>query len=287
MRITNCSISKTTGKKRHNFDWVIYTTETLLLTVWNVTVNANNSNYTSCSKNFGRYLSGDIVIKESCFLSGKRQSFSKISYSLFYNFVASRMLFITVPVRCSVSCRCRKGSQQNTNVFDCSNTEITSLSDIFVPKDTNWLVAKDNKINRVEWFNESSRNLYQIEHINLANSSIKSIEPNFFSKLSNLTKLRYLNLADNKLKGFNEDIQKSWIREMHLSGNPIDCNCTMFWFAEWLNKTVFQNKNVTGPRIVRDYKDIRCVGGEWNEVQVYKLNKEQMGCLPTRSIREL
>ena len=120
-----------------------------------------------------------------------------------------------------------------------------------------------------------------MKHINLANSSIYSIESNFFSKLSTSTKANYLNMADNKLKGFHPDIQKGSWSEMYLSGNPIECNCDMFWFVEWLDTTI----NRPGPKIVKDYTDIRCVGGEWDGKQVYRLTKERMGCLPT--VREL
>ena len=160
-----------------------------------------------------------------------------------------------------------------------SNSGLTSLTNLFVPKETNWFVAKNSKIDYLQWFDKSSKNLHQIEHINLANSSINSIEPNFFSKIVTFGKVRYLNLAHNKLKGFNRDIQKNWETEMYLSGNPTVCNCGMLWFAEWLNATVYHNKSV------RDYKDIRCVGGEWDGKQVYKLTKEQMGCFPT--VKEL
>ena len=150
---------------------------------------------------------------------------------------------------------------------------MTSLSDLLVPNETSWLIAKNNKIEHLQF----SRNLNQMEHINLANSSISSIGQNFFSKLSTLGKIRYLNLADNKLKSFNRDIQHSGLSEVFLSGNPIDCNCDTFWFAKWLNTT----KGPFGPRIVKDLQDIRCVGGEWDGTQVYELTQEQMGCLPT------
>ena len=109
-----------------------------------------------------------------------------------------------------------------------------------------------------------------MKHMNFANSSISSIGPNFFSNLATVGKVRYLNLADNKLKSFSKDIQQSNLSEIYLSGNPIDCNCDMFWFAKWLNTTV-----------VKDFEDIRCVGGEWNGALVYRLTQEQMGCIAT------
>ena len=192
------------------------------------------------------------------------------------------MLFITaLPVSYSQNCRCYKHPNLTANVLDCSSSGMTSLTDLLVPNETNWLVAKDNKIIHLEWFEESSRSPHQIGHVNLANCSINSIRPNFFLKLANLSKVHYLNLAGNKLKAFNQDIRKSNWSQVYLSGNPIDCTCDMLWFAEWLNTA----NSPLGPRIVQDYQNIRCVGGEWNGTQVYKLSKEQMGCFPT--VREL
>ena len=189
------------------------------------------------------------------------------------------LLFIAAPRRCSVICRCHNNSQLKANILNCSNTRITSLSDLYVPSETNWLISKNNKIKDLQW----SDNLRGMTHIDLANSSIDSIGPNFFPKIVNLTKLSYLNLTHNKLKVFDKNISHLRIPEIHLSGNPIECNCDMLWFAEWLNTTLYP----AGSRIVKDYEDIKCVGGEWDGEQVYKLTRDIMGCLPTRSIREL
>ena len=109
--------------------------------------------------------------------------------------------------------------------------------------------------------------------MDLANSSICSFGPNFFSKLTSFTQLCFLNVSGNKLKDFNQDIKQTNLSEMYLSGNPIDCHCDMFWLAQWLNTT-------KAIKIVKDYEKIKCAGGEWNKNQVYKLTKEQMGCLP-------
>ena len=163
------------------------------------------------------------------------------------------------------------------SVLNCSNSNIASLSDLLVPNETSWLIAKDSNIEHLQWSDESIENLHQMEHINFANSSISSIGLNFFSKLAALGKVRYLNLAGNKLKSFSKDIQQSGLSEIYLSGNPIECNCDMFWFAKWLNTT----KCPCGPRILKDQHYVRCVGGEWNGTQVYRLTQEQMGCLST------
>ena len=176
------------------------------------------------------------------------------------------MLFIAaLPISCSGDCSCYRRFGQTANVLDCSNLGMTSLSDISVPNETTWLIAKNNKIDHLQF----SRKLNQMEHINFANSNISSIGQNFFSKLATVGKVRYLNLAGNKLKGFNKDIQQSSLSEIYLSGNPIDCNCDMFWFVKWLNTS-----------IVKDSQDIRCVGGEFDGMWVYELTREQMGCIP-------
>ena len=123
-----------------------------------------------------------------------------------------------------MNCRCYNSSQLKSNILDCSKSGLTSLSDIFILNTTNWFVAENNKIDHLEWSVQSSRSLH---HIDLANCSIYSIGPNFFWKIANLTKVRYLNLAGNKLKGFNQDITKSNFSEIYLSENPIECNCDM------------------------------------------------------------
>ena len=192
------------------------------------------------------------------------------------------LLFIAAqPISCSVNCSCYYKFEQTASVLDCSNSEMTSLSDLLVPDETSWLIAKDSKIDHLQWSEESRRNLNQMEHINLANSSIYSISPNFFSKLATLENIRHINLANNELKGFNRDLLHIQCRlhEMFLSGNPIACNCGMFWLVELLNATIYPS----GPRIVRDYESIRCDGGEWDGAQVYKLTQDEMGCFPTVS----
>ena len=189
----------------------------------------------------------------------------KCIFYVFENVVALLLFIAAQPISCSGDCSCYRKFEQKPNVLDCSNTGITNLSDLLVPNETSWLVAKNNKIDHLQF----SSNLNQMEHINLANSSICSIGQNFFSKLATSGEVRYLNLADNKLKHFNRDIQGSNLSEIYLSGNPIDCNCDMFWFVKWLNTTV-----------VKDSQDITCVGGEWDGTQVYELTREQMRCIP-------
>ena len=105
---------------------------------------------------------------------------------------------------------------------------MTSLTNLLIPKETNWFVAKNSKIDHLDWSEQSGENLNQMTHFDLVNSSIYSIGQHFFGKLANSSKVQYLNLTSNKLKGFNQDIRKNNLSEVYLSGNPIDCHCDMF-----------------------------------------------------------
>ena len=76
------------------------------------------------------------------------------------------------------------------------------------------------------------------------------------------------------MKTFPKTFSVTNLTQVYLAGNPIDCNCEMLWFANWLNATEPHSQN----RIVQDYKQVVCVGGKWNGTQVYKLSSKQMGC---------
>ena len=134
-----------------------------------------------------------------------------------------------------------------------------------------WLVTKSNDIPYVQW----SENLAVIQHFDLQDSGVFNIADNYFSEIAITKRTTYLNLANNNLKTFPQTLNGTSFSEVYLAGNPVDCNCDMLWFAEWLNVT-----NQFGRRIVKDYKQILCVGGRWNGTQVYKLKAVEMGCFP-------
>ena len=166
---------------------------------------------------------------------------------------------------------CHYNWDEKVNIFDCSNTNITSLALQF-PNGTTWFIAKSNHIPRLDW----SQNLSHIQHLDLQNSSIQHIADDFFSKIQTMKKAKFLNLENNNLRSFPKSLNGTNFSQVYLAGNPIDCNCDMLWFAHWLNTTEPQSQN----RIVKDYKRVLCAGGKWNGTQVYTLNAEQMGCFP-------
>ena len=172
------------------------------------------------------------------------------------------------PLRCSNSCWCHYLFEEKANVLNCSHTNVTRLTHLGIPNETMWLMAKYNHIPYLQW----SDNLDSIQHFDLQNSGVRHITDDFFSKIKSMNKANFINLANNDLKAFSKTLDSTNFSKVYLAGNPIDCNCQMLWFANWLN--------TTEPRIVQDYKNVLCAGGKWNGTQVYKLSAELMGCDP-------
>ena len=180
------------------------------------------------------------------------------------------LFFSASPLQCSNSCWCHYFFEEKANVLNCSDTNMTSLRELPIPNETMWLVGRSNHIPRLVW----SKNLSQIQHFDLQNSSMGYITDKFFSKIQTARKAKFLNLAKNILKAFPKTLNRTSFSKVCLAGNPVDCNCDMLWFAHWLNTTEPQSQN----RIVKDYKRVLCAGGKWNGTQVYNLSPVRMGC---------
>ena len=125
---------------------------------------------------------------------------------------------------------------------------MTSLTELQIPNETMWLVAKSNSIPYLQW----SGNLDVIQHLDLQNSSVVNIADDFFLKITAIKKTSFLNLANNNLKTFPKTLNGTNFSEVCLAGNPIDCNCDMLWFTEFLNTTNPQS----GSRVVIDYEKV-------------------------------
>ena len=78
------------------------------------------------------------------------------------------------------------------------------------------------------------RDLAELRHFVIKNNNINYLEKNFFRNKSFLSSIY---LANNHFVGFNrstfEDVSSS-LTEVDISGNPIVCDCSSKWLAEWL-----------------------------------------------------
>ena len=175
------------------------------------------------------------------------------------------------PLKCSITCWCHYFFAEAANVLNCSDSNIISLTKLRFPNETTWLTAISNRIPHLLW----SKNLKAIQHFDLQDSGVCNIADDFFSEITAIKKTSFLNLANNNLKAFPKTLNGTDFSKVYLAGNPIDCNCNMLWFAEFLNRT-----DQSGRRIVKDYDKVMCAGGRWDGTEVYKLKAVEMGCYP-------
>ena len=70
IRMANCFISVTPEHPGYNSYLVIDSNTKVLLRVWNVTIYANKTYYTSGNEDFDYYIGNRIVVRESVFASG-------------------------------------------------------------------------------------------------------------------------------------------------------------------------------------------------------------------------
>ena len=155
-------------------------------------------------------------------------------------------------------------------MLNCSQTSITSLTELRIPNETMWLIARSNQMPNLQW----SKSLNVIQHFDFQNSSVRQISNDFFTEITAVKKISYLNLANNYLKSFPQTLNQINFSQVYLAGNPIECNCDMLWFAQFLNTA----NDSSGSRIVKDYKRVVCAGGRWNGTQIYRLSANLMGC---------
>ena len=119
---------------------------------------------------------------------------------LIENLVVLNLLFLlsALPLLCSNSCWCHYFFEEEANVLNCSQTNITSLTELRIPNETMWLVAKSNDIPYLVW----SNSLKTIQHFDLQDSGIFNIADDFFSEMAATKTTTFLNLANNYLQKF-------------------------------------------------------------------------------------
>ena len=189
-----------------------------------------------------------------------------------YETLETFFFILESPVRCSKRCECYYLQDQRANVLNCSNSRL-KFGNLKLPKGTNWLVADSNRIPKLcPKFSFKS-----ITYINLHSSGITMICDEFWDKILISKQLHHLNLTNNSIRHFSPSLKELvFLRNIYLGENPIECTCYTLWFSDWL----INFTTPSGERIIQDYKDVTCFGGEWDGIPVYKLDPIVMECYP-------
>ena len=188
-------------------------------------------------------------------------------------------LFSAFPLQCynpaGVSCFCHYDLEHRANIYNCSSTNLNTLSQ-YVPNYTDWVCFENNKIQNLRG---NAQYMTKIEFLNLKNNMISSLPDSFILTLNQSTKLKWLNLGDNELVNFPLNVKYlSHLETIWLSGNHFHCDCEMTWMIGWLNNFTTHS----GKHIIYDYQEIKCYSGLMVGKPIYKLNEVEMGCFPAK-----
>ncbi len=186
-------------------------------------------------------------------------------------------------VLCGDNCKCHYNITERANVLTCSGPPYTALPRT-VPNFTNWIEYVNSDITELCWIYDYLKKPSNMTHINLSSGKIEVICDETLNEILYNSEVRVLNLINNRLKKIPEKLRETAILEnstkldkLLLAGNPVQCDCDMLWLISWFNNT-----RVSGKRLVQDYQDVICTGGEFDGTPVYKLDKVKMGCYPKK-----
>ena len=173
------------------------------------------------------------------------------------------------------SCFCHYDLQHTATVYNCSSTNLNTLP-LSVQNCTNWVLLANNKFPNLL---ESTEYLNEIELLNLENNKIDIVSSSFVTTLSRSQKMKYLNLAGNKLTSLPKEVQRlTNFEKIWLGGNLYHCDCGMTWMIGWMNNFTAPS----GKHVIRDYQSLKCHSGLKIGHQIYLLNKVEMGCFPSK-----
>ncbi|KAL1465018.1 hypothetical protein WDU94_004615 [Cyamophila willieti] len=165
---------------------------------------------------------------------------------------------------CNLSCSCviAYSTNENQATVDCSSAQILQMPQTLnvtyegkVPSEIR-LILRDNQIEKMSLQEPLPKEYTLVTELDLSNNKIE-IE-GVTDIIRRLPKLRTLDVSNNNFTSLSEDfkriISSSTIKELHLSGNPWNCECNLY---DFVHDTYICT-------ILKDSKQIRC--GEQNKL---------------------
>ncbi len=190
----------------------------------------------------------------------------------------SCFLFLVTPVECMSGCKCRYDQTESINIFHCSEST-TSMLPMTIPYLTQWVIITNSKVQSLcgiySYFNESST----VTRLSITLTNLTMVCEATLAKILKTPNIKYLDLANNNLRNLPHlwlNQRDYFLEKLWLGGNPIECQCEMFWLVDWLRNST----NSSGQKLVQDYMNVTCTYGQAIGTPIYKLTQVSMGCYP-------
>ncbi|KAK6188821.1 hypothetical protein SNE40_004920 [Patella caerulea] len=142
---------------------------------------------------------------------------------------------------CPPGCLCQKQPEAKRMLIDCQNAGLSKMPKHLPFHKNLFLNFQNNFIDILPELPYMDR----IGHLDISNNNLTTIEPKVFTSAVN--KLKYLNLANNRLKYLPESIQKLLRTEIDLSNNMLICSCESLWLKDWFESKphIINRSNIT------------------------------------------
>ncbi len=175
-------------------------------------------------------------------------------------------LFSVIPVPCPDNCTCFHSFTYKANVTDCSRIKRKSLPKSVIDS-TNWLLMSGNDL---ETLSAEPKYMATLDYVDFKGSNIQYLSDDFVELVLHSKSLTRIDLSQNKMTLLPESIKtltnstKIW-----LGGNPYNCECSILWIRDWLQKT----------SSVQDKDNVTCMNGKSLGVPIHMLDAKLMGCV--------
>ena len=162
--------------------------------------------------------------------------------------------------------------------MNCSSSKHSQIPNSLIPH-TNWFILSEATFDSIC---KQPSNFYNLDSLVLKRNSIKTVCESFIVYISKFN-LEYVDLSENKLTRISDKIgEVKSLKTLLLANNPFTCNCDMLWMSDWLSNAT----NLSGNKIVKDYKNVTCHSGKMVGTPIYMLDSVKMECYPKSAIFE-
>ncbi|KAK6177660.1 hypothetical protein SNE40_015717 [Patella caerulea] len=141
---------------------------------------------------------------------------------------------------CPSGCLCQEQPEADRMVINCQNAGLAEMPKRLPFHEKLFLNFQNNSIGILP----ELPYMVRIVHLDISDNNLTNISSELASSAD---KLKYLNLANNRLKYLPETIQKLLPTEIDLSNNMLICSCDTLWLNDWFeSKPHIKNRsNIT------------------------------------------